>query len=158
MMEPEQLRMSWRQSRMPASFRTGLVEFISARIRWIGILPLPAPRARDAKRIVTVSVLFHVKEEVKLFGGVPQLSPTRFFDMEHEWRFVRMLPSIGQEQELRTRGEKIPFAPWRLAQTYSFYPKFLAMDPSSLKKEDEEEEEDDDEEEEQDDDKRGKRS
>lgn len=159
MLEPELVRSAWRSKQTPSNMIPALVELVEADVLTVEVKPVSpferlldevkddqAPKGIDGiKLALNVAVRFHTKEELKIFGGIPQMSPTRFFDMEHVWIFKRRLPPQKLLQELKASGEEIPASPWRLAKPMAFYPAHVQIDLRGRRKR---KEDDDDEEEE----------
>ena len=159
MLEPELVKRTLRRKPNDNPLIPGFISLVSADILTIDMgLGDPLARVKESieagekvslarlkkenlMNILSVAVRFHTKEEVKSFGGIQQLSPTRFFDMEHIWVFSRRLPSQKQMLEVKSNKEKIPNMPWRLARSVSFYPAHLQVDLRKSKDDEEEEEE-----------------
>lgn len=152
MLEPDLVRVVRRAHKEQLVMQPGLVELVSANVITIdlsidepvrrradGKVEKLSARLEDLRRLLSVVVCFHTKEEVKSFSGIQQLSPTRFFDMEHMWVFVRRLPSHNQVMESRKKGEEEPNAPWMLARSICFYPAHLQVDVRKEKKDEDDE-------------------
>lgn len=153
MLEPNLLRLVRRARREKVAMQPGLVEVVSANILTIdvgldepvhrneeGKLEKVGMRLEDMRQLLSVRVLFQTKEEVKTFNGVQQLSPTRFFDMEHMWVFVHRLPSTREILDGRRKGEDPPVTPWRLSKAICIYPNYLQIDVRNRDKTGDEEE------------------